>query len=101
MELRLAGQPPAPAARARAFLSRARGALFAATNLPAIPNDRTYQLWYLTPGAPVSAGLLRPDAQGNAIASRSSAASVPNSTGLRCRSSLKAACPHRPVRFTW
>ena len=36
VELRLAGQPPAPAARARAFLSRARGVLFAATSLPAI-----------------------------------------------------------------
>jgi len=40
-DLRLAGQAPAPNARARAFLSRSRGLLFAATNLPAIPNDRT------------------------------------------------------------
>ena len=71
-----------PNARARAFLSRSRGLLFAATNLPAIPNDRTYQVWFLTPGAPVSAGLLRPDAQGNATVAFDVAASVPNPTGM-------------------
>ena len=81
-DLRLAGQAPAPNARARAFLSRSRGLLFAATNLPAIPNDRTYQVWFLTPGAPVSAGLLRPDAQGNATVAFDFAASVPNPTGI-------------------
>jgi anti-sigma-K factor RskA len=81
-DLRLAGQAPAPNARARAFLSRSRGLLFAATNLPAIPNDRTYQVWFLTPGAPVSAGLLRPDAQGNATVAFDVAASVPNPTGI-------------------
>jgi len=81
-DLRLAGQAPAPNARARAFLSRSRGLLFAATNLPAIPNDRTYQVWFLTPGAPVSAGLLRPDLQGNATVAFDVAASAPNPTGI-------------------
>lgn len=81
-DLRLAGQAPAPGARARAFLSRSRGVLFAATNLPSIPNDRTYQLWYLTPGAPVSAGLLRPDADGSATVSFALPPSTAEPTGL-------------------
>jgi anti-sigma-K factor RskA len=68
VELRLAGQAPARQASARAFLSRSRGVLFAATNLPQIPADRTYQVWYLTSGAPVSAGLFKPDTQGAATA---------------------------------
>jgi anti-sigma-K factor RskA len=68
LELRLTGQPPATQARARAFLSRSRGVLFAASDLPPIRSDRTYQVWYLTRGAPVSAGLITPDADGNATA---------------------------------
>jgi anti-sigma-K factor RskA len=82
IELRLAGQAPAPAAQARAFLSRSRGLLFAATNLPSIPNDRVYQLWYLTPGAPVSAGLLRPDADGAATVAFDTGPGTPTPTGL-------------------
>jgi anti-sigma-K factor RskA len=64
----LAGQAPvAPAASARAFWSRSRGVVFAANNLPALPAGKTYQLWFV-PGnaAPVSAGLLKPDATGTA-----------------------------------
>lgn len=66
----LAGQPPvAAAARGRAFLSPSRGLVFTATNLPALPADRIYQLWYLPPqGAPVSAGLLAPDPSGQVTA---------------------------------
>lgn len=82
IELRLAGQPPAAAARGRAFLSRSRGLLFAATSLPAIPTDRTYQLWYLTPGAPVSAGLLSPDAQGNVTVSFDAVDAAQAATGM-------------------
>lgn len=61
----LAGQPAAPAARARAFWSRSRGLVFAASNLPPLPAGRTYQLWVVTARAPVSAGLLKPDAAGS------------------------------------
>jgi anti-sigma-K factor RskA len=69
IELRLVGQPPARQSSARAFVSRTRGVLFAASNLPALPAGRTYQIWYLTRGAPISAGLVQPDAQGNATES--------------------------------
>jgi len=81
-ELRLAGQAPARQASGRAFLSRTRGLLFAASNLPSLPAGRTYQVWYLTRGAPVSAGLLRPDAQGNATTSFDVPASTPETVGM-------------------
>lgn len=76
LDLRLTGQPVAPRAQARAFVSRSRGVLFAASNLPPLPANRVYQVWYLTPGAPVSAGLLRPDADGNATVSFAAATGV-------------------------
>ena len=63
----LAGQPVAPGSTARAFVSRSRGLAFAASQLPALPADKAYQLWVIPQGqAPVSAGLLQPDAAGNA-----------------------------------
>lgn len=62
----LAGQAPvAPRASARAFWSRSRGMVFTAANLPPLPAGRVYQLWVVTAQpAPLSAGLLTPDAQG-------------------------------------
>jgi anti-sigma-K factor RskA len=58
----LRGQPNAPAASARAFWSRARGMVFTASNLPALPAGRVYQVWVLpASGPPVSVGLLQPD----------------------------------------
>jgi len=61
----LGGQPAAPSATARAFWSRSRGLVFTASNLPAVPAGRTYQLWVLTSQpAPISAGLLKPDPNG-------------------------------------
>jgi anti-sigma-K factor RskA len=38
--------------------------VFTASNLPVLPPDRVYQLWVVTAEAPVSAGLLQPDAAG-------------------------------------
>jgi hypothetical protein len=62
----LAGQPgQAQASSARAFWSRSRGMVFSATSLPAPPPGRTYQVWVVTKDpAPLSAGLIQPDAQG-------------------------------------
>jgi anti-sigma-K factor RskA len=65
----LAGQKPAPAATGRAFLSPERGVVFTASGLPQIPPSQVYQLWYLTAGGPVSAGLFRPDPAGTASTS--------------------------------
>jgi anti-sigma-K factor RskA len=66
--IELAGQPAAPSARGRVFWSRSRGLVFTATNLPALPPGRIYQLWVVTADAPVSAGLVAPDATGRATA---------------------------------
>ncbi len=65
----LAGQPAAPSASARVFWSRSRGLVFTASNLPALPEGRVYQLWVLTgQPAPISAGLLTPDRDGRVTA---------------------------------
>jgi hypothetical protein len=65
----LAGQPAAPQASARAFWSRSRGLVFTASNLPAPPPGRAYQLWVLTAQpAPINAGMLKLDANGRATA---------------------------------
>jgi anti-sigma-K factor RskA len=62
--LALAGGSPAPNASGRADWSRSRGLAVSTDNLPGVMPGRTYQVWLLTKGAPVSAGLLRPDASG-------------------------------------
>jgi len=65
----LAGQVAAPSASARALWSRSRGLVFTATNLPAPPPGRGYQLWVLTAQpAPMSAGMLTLDADGRVAA---------------------------------
>jgi anti-sigma-K factor RskA len=63
----LAGQPGAPGASARAYWSRRSGMVFAAASLPPLPADKVYQVWVVAEAQPpISAGLLRPDAQGAA-----------------------------------
>ncbi len=63
----LAGEGPAPASKARAFMSRHSGVAFAANALPALPPDKVYQLWVVPQDnqPPVSAGLLTPDPSGH------------------------------------
>jgi anti-sigma-K factor RskA len=74
----LAGEPAAPAASARAFWSRSRGMVFTGANLPQLPAGRTYQVWVLTDAqAPISAGLLRPDAQGSVNATFGTPPDIP------------------------
>jgi len=63
----LAGQPAAPLATGRAQWSRARGMVFAASNLPALPAGGVYQVWVVTGPAPVSAGLLTADTLGDGL----------------------------------
>jgi anti-sigma-K factor RskA len=60
----LAGEAIANRARARALWSRERGMVFTVQNLPPLPPGRVYQVWVVTAQAPVSAGLLTPDAGG-------------------------------------
>ena len=43
-----------------------RDALFYAFDLPALPADKTYQLWFIAGGKPVPAGTFAVDARGTA-----------------------------------
>lgn len=81
-EVSLKGQPAAPRAAGRAFWSRSNGLLFAANDLPPLPAGRTYQLWFLTPGAPVSAGLIKPDQSGRIAAAFDTPPGTPDPTGI-------------------
>jgi anti-sigma-K factor RskA len=58
--------PPQP--QGKAFYLRNRSSLiFLANNMPPLPPNKTYELWLIpTSGAPVPAGIFKPDAHGNA-----------------------------------
>lgn len=65
-QVQLAALPPAPSANGRMFVDPGSGdALFSARGLPALPSDRTYQLWFIAGGKPVSAGVFDVGAQGD------------------------------------
>jgi len=58
--------PPQP--QGKAIYVRGTGALvFLASNMPTLPPEKIYELWLIpTSGAPIPAGLFRPDAHGSA-----------------------------------
>ncbi|MFN7984679.1 MAG: anti-sigma factor [Vicinamibacterales bacterium] len=64
----LTGKGPSADALGRVFMGKSHGLLFSASKLPQIAEAQTYQLWLLTKAAPVSAGVVRPDADGNITA---------------------------------
>jgi anti-sigma-K factor RskA len=80
----LAGQAPvAPRASARAFWSRSRGMVFTASDLPPLPAGRVYQLWVVTAQpAPLSAGLLTPDARGSVNVTFNTSPDIPQPVAL-------------------
>jgi anti-sigma-K factor RskA len=81
--INLAGQAAAPKASARAFWSRSRGLVFTASDLPAAPAGKTYQLWVLTKApAPISAGLFKPDPQGRVAAVFDTPLDLPQPIGM-------------------
>ena len=47
--------------------SRARGMVFATSNLPPAPAGKVYQVWVVTAQAPISAGLVVPDPTGGGM----------------------------------
>lgn len=58
----LNGVAPGSGVRARAYISPTRGLFFAAEGLPVLPAGRTYQLWTIVRGTPVSHGVFdRPE----------------------------------------
>jgi anti-sigma-K factor RskA len=63
--VQLAGLGPAPQASGHAFVSPQRGqAVFYAFDLPAPAPGKAYQLWWIGPGGPVSAGVFDVDERG-------------------------------------
>lgn len=63
--VQLAGLDPSPDASGHTFVDREHGkAVFYARNLPALQPDRTYQLWWIEDGKPVSAGTFDVDEAG-------------------------------------
>lgn len=58
--------PPQP--QGKAFYLRNRSSLlFVANNMPALPPQKAYELWLIpAQGAPIPAGVFKPDAHGNA-----------------------------------
>jgi len=58
--------PPQP--QGKAFYLRNRSSLvFVANNMPALPPQKAYELWLIpTQGAPIPAGVFKPDAHGSA-----------------------------------
>lgn len=61
----LAGLGPSPEASGHTFVSPERGkAVFYAFDLPALAPDKTYQLWWIEGGKPVSAGTFNVDERG-------------------------------------
>jgi anti-sigma-K factor RskA len=81
-QVNLAGQGPAPRAAGRGFISASNGLLFAASQLPPLPAGRVYQVWFLTAGAPVSAGLVKPDQSGRVAAAFDVPTNVTSPVGL-------------------
>jgi len=65
--IQLAGLGPTPQASGNTFVNPQRGkAIFYAFDLPALAADKTYQLWWIEDGKPVSAGTFDVDERGAA-----------------------------------
>lgn len=63
----LAGLGPTPGATGHTYVNpQSRDALFYAFNLPPLARDKTYQLWFIASGKPVSAGTFSVDPRGTA-----------------------------------
>ena len=67
IELVAAGNKPQPRGKA-IYQRRNRNLIFFASNLPPLPAEKIYELWLFPAngGAPIAAGLFRPDARGSA-----------------------------------
>jgi anti-sigma-K factor RskA len=58
--------PPQPQGKA-IYVAKSGTLVFLASNMPALPPQKTYELWLIpTTGAPIPAGLFHPNAQGSA-----------------------------------
>jgi anti-sigma-K factor RskA len=67
IELVAVGNKPQPRGKA-IYQRRSRNLIFFASNLPPLPAEKIYELWLFPAngGAPIAAGLFKPDARGSA-----------------------------------
>ena len=61
----LAGLDPAPDASARVYWDVQGNRWVVTADLPPAPQGKVYQLWFVTPTAKISAGLIKPDKRGH------------------------------------
>jgi anti-sigma-K factor RskA len=78
----LSGKGSASASTGRAMWSRARGMVFTASNLPAAPEGKVYQVWVLSGDTKLSAGLLTTDASGRGAAVFQTSPNIPPPTAV-------------------
>jgi hypothetical protein len=74
----LVGPEGTSRAYAQVLFSRSRGMVFSASRLPPAAAGKTYQLWLITRGAPVSAGVITPDSAGRVTLATDVPLSVPS-----------------------
>lgn len=82
VHVELKGQLAAPQAVARAYWSRANGLVFTASHLPVPPNGRAYQLWIVAGQSPISAGIVRTSATGEAVMVVKTPTDIPSPTAI-------------------
>src|SRR5688572_26834241 len=58
-------QPPAPGSSAEILWDTQNSRWIVSANLPPAPSGKIYQLWFVTPAAKISAGLIRTDPTGH------------------------------------
>ncbi len=63
--LQLEGQEPAPGSSATIYWDVQGNRWVVTADLPPAPEGRVYQLWFVTPEAKISAGLIQPDPAGH------------------------------------
>jgi anti-sigma-K factor RskA len=63
----VASKTPPPAEGKTIYIRNSGTVIFLASNMPQLPPQKTYELWLIpTTGAPIPAGLFKPDEHGNA-----------------------------------
>lgn len=65
--IELAGQEVAPSSSANIYWDTKGNQWVVAANLPPAPEGKVYQLWFVTPEAKISAGLIKADSKGHAF----------------------------------
>jgi anti-sigma-K factor RskA len=61
----MSGQDVAPTSSAKVYWNLSSKQWVVAANLPPAPEGKVYQLWFVTPNAKISAGLLQTDSRGH------------------------------------